>query len=248
MNRKSTLPVALAIMVAVGAASATGVVAQESEGATEGADAIMVSPGPLGRSFADWAGDWQRWWLINLPTSDDIDCALGDQGAVFFAPGAPGSEVDCTIRADQHIMVAIAANVCDTDEGLAAKAEKASGKQGKKPRQRVLADRAGTYECMIDGRSGNRDSSLTLDGVQILSDESNFTLSTPFVLEKSDDVQLRDFFPERGSYISSGYFAMLKPLDPGTHTIMAEVTFPAGTQPEGFSYALNVEVVEAAAE
>jgi hypothetical protein len=61
-------------------------------------------------------------------------------------------------------------------------------------------------------------------------------------------VPLRPFFPRLGRYLASGYFAMLKPLDPGTHTIMAEVTFPAGTQPKGFSYVLNVEVVEAAAE
>jgi hypothetical protein len=81
--------------------------------------------------------------------------------------------VDCTISADQHILVTIASIGCNTDEGLAARAKRATGKQRKKLQQRVLADRAETHECMIAGQSDNRDSFLTLDGVPILNDESN---------------------------------------------------------------------------
>jgi hypothetical protein len=236
---RTTLASAIAIGLLAG--SAIGVAAQD-EASPDGAATSAVSPGPLGRSSADWARDWLR-WAVSSPQLEEFDCATGDQGEVFFTSGHLGAELDCTVRADQHLMIGILAHVCWADVALARKAANAADMKpgrGIRVERRALEDKANTYDCIVQGQSDISDPFITVDGEPITIEESHLTISTPFVLNKSDGLELREFLPVEGRYIGSGYFAMLEPLGPGSHTL----AYGAGDQ----TVIVNAEVVAAVAE
>lgn len=78
----------------------------------------VVPPGasPYGNTYAQWSALWWR-WFISLPLTNNpvagADCSAGQVGAVWFLVGVPGSTtIDCAIPAGKGLFFPIINTEC----------------------------------------------------------------------------------------------------------------------------------------
>lgn len=211
-----------AIAIGLLGSSAAGVTAQESEAPADGVAAAVVSPGPFGKPYTDWAAEW---WQERFG-----DCATGEGGDVFFLPAQAAhaiEQVDCIIADGQYLLAILAAEECIIDQTLIERAEKAKGKKARDLRRRVGGDAADLIDC-IDGLDEIiTDPFLSIDGEAVTLGDAYLTTSTPF---------------DRGPFRVwvRGYFVMIEPLEVGSHTIEVGFTEAGHFARRG---TINAEVV-----
>ena len=228
--RDLRLPSAAIVIAFLLAGSAMGVAGQDEDASPDDGAPELMPPGPLGKSLADWNLEHLRW------APDAEDCSSGDRGEVFFLPRRPLTRADCRIGADQHVLLAIGAIGCSSDDSLVERWQDARGDKKRRAdlERRILEDRSEAHTCLFGTRPdilprGGPSSSdeagvigptLIVDDVEVAIDERYLSVSTPAVLEG---------FAYQGGrpalVVESAYMVMLEPLPPGTHVIEYGATY-----------------------
>jgi hypothetical protein len=163
---------------------------------------------PYGMPYTDWMNKWWQ-WHISLPTKGHPfiirnleNCPVGNFGQVSFLTNSIQGEsrYTCTIPAGHAILLRIAAAECSTPELPAD--------------QRSPAD---YIKCATEGQQ-YLTFEVTVDGVRINGLEQNNALAKFFNITIPED---NVYNIKSGTYksVSAGYFAFLKPLPVGQHTI-----------------------------
>ena len=212
------LPLGTGISLAMAAALlATPVLAQdESPGAAAtasvtpaepGSAATVVPPGgsPLGMSYADWGAAWWQ-WLMTVPPIEDpavADCQAGQGGEVFFIPHVPPDfsvTVDCAVDAGQWILASAGGTIWDNSDGSGATPEELLAM--------VEAD------VPIFSEPG-----ISIDGEDVADVASYWVVNPGFTIEYAED---NVYQLPAGSWDAAmgGWFVMILPLEPGSHTIV----------------------------
>jgi hypothetical protein len=172
-----------------------------------GAHAAPIAAGSTvdGKTIGEWTAEWWIWALSfpvnNSPLLDTTGslASVGDVGPVFFLAGTLGSEPvtrTFAVPGDKHILF---------------------------PLINRFSSEEGTVEEMRDDLDqfigGVTDLHATVDGVPILNLFSHRELSPVFDLTLPEnnvfDAPARVYGPS----VSDGYWLMLEPLGPGSHTI-----------------------------
>jgi hypothetical protein len=181
---------------------------------------------PYGLTYSDWGGkQWQ--WLISIPSSkspmtDHVGtrCTVGQQGPVWFLTGTNGGKAErtCTIPAGKALFINILTGECSTKEYPNIK----SGPD--------------LLKCAVDGNKGGI-VSASIDGVNIPNIQA-FRVQSPSI--NVDYPKAESIFPvAQGGPATSyadGWYVMLKPLSPGSHTVhFSGSTPPSEVNPTGFA-------------
>lgn len=189
-------------------------------GATDEPEAsIAVEPGPLGQSYAEWSAAWQQWNNEIGGGNPIADCAVGDQGEVFFLPQWPG--IDCTISSEQHVLVLVAAARCHMLGRLNADAK------GKEFKAQLLGLGEMTDCALLRATDIVTEPYLRVDGVNVSLDDY-WTVATPYASGGA-------------TFVNPGYIVMLTPLAVGSHLIESGYIEPGLG---AFDWVANVEVID----
>ena len=204
-------------------------------------DGDVFPPGskPLGRSYAEWSADWWRWALSIPPANNPItdpdgsSCAVGQHGPVWFLAGTFGQTVvrNCAVPAEKALFFPLINNEFENiwvGEPIRTIQE-----------LRDLVAPAGSPDNPL---------SLEVDGKPVLEENGGHTLydfrAISPVFDYSFPVDNIGGQPAGVYYptVGDGYYIMLKPLSPGTHT----VRFTAAMPQSGFNLDVtyNLEVVK----
>jgi hypothetical protein len=177
---------------------------------------------PLGKSYAEWGAAWWQ-WAFSLPANvplhpllatGNVDCSYGQQGQVWFLAGTfmPGSITrTCTVPTGTRLFFPMfngwADNVAVPDPFTVAELKALAAS---------FAD-AGSLHASIDGAD-------VQDPFRYRAAYAPFGYTVPF-----DDNLLRWFRADApgtdwpSTFVfpaaSDGYWLMLEPLPPGTHTV-----------------------------
>ncbi len=182
-----------------------------------------VNSKPYGLTYGEWSAlQWQ--WVFSLPANgnpllDTADCSAGQAGQVWFLGGtfasieiAPGvilgeADRDCTIPSGTALFFPLIDVECSTLEG--------NGET-----EAELRDCANFFADFI----GPSTVFLEIDGAP--ADMSGYRVESPLFeygpLPDNNLFQLFGFDAPEGTtspFVSDGYFAMVKPLPVGTHTL-----------------------------
>ena len=167
-----------------------------------------------GKTYGQWSAAWWQWAagipVSNSPIDDPTgrNCAADQSGAVWFLAGtADGSTVTrrCTLPADKAILIPIINTECSTIEG--------NGKTVQELRQCANTTMSGASEvwASVDGaklRLGPCASRFRFESPPF---KITFARNNAFYADASVD--------GTSTAVADGYWVMLRPLSPGTHTI-----------------------------
>lgn len=189
--------------------------------------AFNANANPYGTSMVDWSEGWWR-WAMSIPVSSNpnldssgVDCAEQQSGDVFFLASIFGSgsvERSCTVPAKRALLVPLSSLLNDYPCPPSFGFEPPPGES----LDQFLADGAAAVEDQVTTLS------LSVDGTAVpelfdyryrtplfhFTGDSSLTATVDPCVTGSDQVAVAD-----------GFFVMLKPLAPGTHT----VTFTAAS-------------------
>jgi hypothetical protein len=182
---------------------------------------------PHGRTYGEWSNAWWQ-WALSIPTSVNplldttgANCSEGQSGHVWFLAGTFSSGTatrSCTIPAGMMLFFPIVNtswnNVGDTTPGSMCPPTTFTESQLRQILDRFIQS-VTTLEADVDGVNIQN-----LQGYRAGSNNPTFSITLP-----SDNIYN---FPgctiPAGTYdtqpsVSDGYYLMLAPLKPGTHTI-----------------------------
>jgi hypothetical protein len=161
---------------------------------------------PYGLTYGEWTGKfWQ--WLHSIPKPDNPaadptgkNCALKQSGPVWFLPGTFGgtNERVCTIPKDKAILLSAINVMCSFAEHHV--------KTEPELRACAKADQDKVTSTVI-----------TVDGSQL----KPVRLQSPLFSVTLPENNALGLKPQTTPALSDGYWAFLKPLPPGDHTIRA---------------------------
>jgi len=178
----------------------------------------------FGRPYGGWAvAYWQ--WVLSIPKSTNPlndktgdNCAVGQSsGPVFFLANSideASVERSCTVSSGKAIFFPIIHVECST----------ASASLYYGGNEVELRNCAGEFGDTIDVESLK----VTVDGEEVDNLQNYRAQSAVFNITLPHD----DIFDEEatvGSSVSDGYYVMLEPLQPGTHTIHFEGACAVGS-------------------
>ena len=168
-----------------------------------------------GRSYEEWNARWWKWFLelpadANHPANGG-DCSTGQLGRVWFLLGLPGpSIIHCTVSPGTTLFFPIINTECSNLEAPpffgATEAERRSCAEG-----------------IMDGAA---DLSAKIDGVS-LQNLSRYRVSSPNFHFTVPPVNFLGVPAGAGEAVGDGYYLMLAPLPPGSHTIEIKGSLPA---------------------
>ena len=171
---------------------------------------------PYGLPYEDWMTKWWQ-WNMQIPKEQHPQllgstvkvCPVGDPGNVsFLTQSLQGkTEYSCTIPAGHAIMIPISTGECTSDEAKSSM-----------PADMMRCATEGNKYLIFD---------VAVDGVRLNGLDQNDARSGVFNLTVPEDNFL-DLKPGQWEAVTGGYFAFLKPLPVGNHTvgISARVTNP----------------------
>lgn len=196
----------LAVLVGASVAGPAAVMAQDATNKAAATFGVVAAgQSPLGTAYPEWARRWNQWfWSLPAeghPMLTD-NCQAGQATDAFIIPPTYFGNTlvtSCEVGADQYILVVPGSISCsrdpgDTDEALLA--------------------------CADGARPEFSNVRVTVDGQELPMMDTFWTVSPITTVELSDD----NFFGSPGGatdIVTGGWFAMLEPLTPGTHTIVA---------------------------
>jgi hypothetical protein len=196
------------LVISVGSFSAYGVSSSPST--------FFKGSIPYGVTYEDWMTKWWQ-WNVQIPKEQHpqtvdgplIKCPVGESGSVsFLTQKLQGkSEYRCTIPAGHAIMIPISTGECTSDEA-----------QSSIPANMMKCATVGNDYLTFDA---------TVDGVRLNGLELNEARSKVFNMTVPEDNYL-GLKPGKWEAVTGGYFAFLKPLPVGNHSvsISARVTNP----------------------
>ena len=234
MTRR-VLPLATATvfaLAAIGVPAATALAQDEASDAPPTFSVVAPDQSPLGVSYPQWVSRWNQWFL-GLPADGHPmmvdDCQAGQQGDAFIVPTTYFGntlQTTCTVAADQHILVSPGSISCSRDPGDSDEA--------------LLA-------CAEDARSEFANLSVTVDG-EAIPNIDDFWAVSPITPVELPEGNLFEAPAGTVDIVGGGWYAMLEPLTPGTHTIVVrgETDFP--DDDEGLVAAETIATVEVAAD
>jgi hypothetical protein len=204
--------------------------AQEASDDPHAFTVIPPDESPLGVTYPEWVGRWNQWFL-GLPSeghpADSDACQSGQSGDVFIIPSTffgNTLETHCTVGADQHILISPGSISCgrepgDTDEALLA--------------------------CADEARATTVNISASVDGEAIPMIDAYWAVSPITPVE----LPVGNLYGMPAGVIDvagGGWYLILEPLAPGTHTIVvhAETDYP--DDEEGLLAAETIATVEVA--
>jgi hypothetical protein len=196
----------LGISLGVGSASA------QSLGNSQ---VVQPNSSEFGNTYGEWSARWWQ-WLVSIPaatnpnlTSGNVDCTLGQSGQVWFLGDSFGDKPSytrsCTIESGKDLLVTPLTTLVGQGVG------DCTGPSDCDPTQlRALAAVGQDNPQLLEVR---------VDNAQVKSLDQYRVTSPVFTV----------FFPQNavfglepgthGPVVSDGYFVLLKPLSPGSHTI-----------------------------
>jgi hypothetical protein len=197
---------------------------------------LVAPPGsdPLGVSYGQWADRWFT-WVASVPAAENPlltdDCQAGQEegGDVFFLPHAmPGTSVtaECMVGADQSVLAQAGGVIWTNDDGE-------------------------TFEEMVPLVEALRGDfsqlSVTIDGVEVPDIDSYWVVSPGARYVFGED---NIFGVDPGTEldaVAGGWFVMIPPLEPGSHTIVVRdrVASDDGSESPIAEYTANVTVESA---
>lgn len=203
MQRVERMLAVVATLTLVGTGT---VLAQEEETPPPGSAATVVPPSgdPLGVSYGEWGARWWQ-WLLGIPAAENpiiIDaCGTGQGGEVFFIPHTlPGNAATttCEVGADQWILASPGSTIWSADPGQTDE----------------------DLPPLVEDVSAFSDLAVVIDGVEVADIESYF-VTTPIWDEEFVEDNLFGADPGTSARtIAGGWFVMIPPLEPGSHTIV----------------------------
>ena len=194
---------------------------------------------PFGKTYAEWSALWWK-WVVAIPHGvnplsdpDGTQCAIGQQGPVWFLAGTGGGPAtrSCTIPAGKAILFPII-NFLNDYPCPDADFEPAPGQtleaflqEGAKP----FVDQADVLR-------------VTVDGNRIRQVRQYRAVSKLFSFTAAADNAVSDpcltGSPQLGT--SDGYWIMLQPLPSGPHMLSFKGTTTGGFSTE-VTYTLSIE-------
>ena len=163
------------------------------------------------------------WWQTFLSISGNpLDrCDLGTGDVVFLAGTTGGAATrSCTIPADTSILVPLINVECSTAEG-----------NGDTP--------AELRACARDFAEQFSDLSLTIDGVAI-GGLQRFRVRSPVFRFTAAEGNVFGVPAGTTRSVADGYWVLIRPLSPGSHTISFGGAFPPGRFTTFVTYTLTV--------
>jgi hypothetical protein len=199
---------------------------------------------PYGADMATW-GERATQWIYAQPLAHNplfdqtgADCAVGQQGPVWFIPPIAGPRVfsgsrTCTIPHGKAIFLDIGHDTEDYPCPAFPGFEPGPG-------QSLFDFLSGIAKTVMDSVDLLQ---VSLDG-QPFSDVLGYRFASDDLFSITGDTSLQFFDPcitgSPQSAVVDGFFMMFKPLDPGPHTILVHGTNTFGAD-KTFTYNLNVE-------
>lgn len=178
---------------------------------------LQKPPPPL---TAQW---WQTFLAVNSSGSNPLDrCDLGTPDVVFLAGTTGGSATrSCTMAANKSILVPLINVECSEGEG-----------NGHTPSElrdcaKGVADRFTNLSLTIDGMA-----IPDLTNFRVQSEVFSFTSANPNIFAVPPVTNSRS--------VADGYWALIKPLPPGTHTLSFGGAYPPGGFTTAATYTLSV--------
>jgi hypothetical protein len=162
-----------------------------------------------GKTYSQWAAEWWKWNLqfdcAHFPIRD-VDGSLENQnqsGSVFLLAGKRGNTLSVTVPSGKTIFLPLITFESDYPCASDTSAHPAPGETV----EHYLT--TSTQGGVIDGDS--------------IANMSSFKIMSP-LFTMSANADLANCFDDcingtEQSFVAGGYFFMLKPLSPGTHTI-----------------------------
>jgi hypothetical protein len=187
---------------------------------------LVLGPGghPFGHTYREWSTRWWQWALSQpAATNPVLDatgefCAEGQEGRVWFLAGsfAPDPVTrSCTVPAGKALFVPVIDNASiafPTDPP----AERTKAFVRRAARTGLPRDQAAGLSLVVDG-----------DAVRHL--ERFYTESRFFFVEVPEGNILGEpAGTVEGPAYAVGFYVMLAPLRPGTHTVELDATAPFG--------------------
>lgn len=161
---------------------------------------------PYGIPYNEWLIKWWQ-WHVSLPAkghpllTPKIDnCHVGESGQVsFLAHSLQGdSQYTCTIPAGHAILIPISTGECNSNEAHSES-------------DPVL------LKCATEG-DAHVTFQVTVDSVHVNGLEQNYAISRFFNMTVPEDNAF-DFKAGTFKAVVAGYFAFIKPLPAGSHTV-----------------------------
>ena len=172
----------------------------------------------LGKTYEAWSVAWWQWVFAQPiktnPLLDETgkDCAVGQQGKVWFLAGNFGGTVerDCTIPTDTALFFPVLNGWADN----------------------IGVDPPFTKKGLIDACNSTIDNptelAVTIDDQSLKNLENYRIKPTFFTYTLPEKNNLLEFFVPKNDFpttppppgaVSCGYYVMLSPLSPGEHTL-----------------------------
>jgi hypothetical protein len=203
---------------------------------------------PYGKTYGNWGAAWWTWALA-IPAAQNpiLDatgefCHIGQEGPVWFLAGTFGGPAtrSCTVPRGKALLVAILNQVLNAPEDV--------------PYSQSIATHLGVdpstltaEEVMRLAVNWNLDHAsvlaVTVDGVDIKNVAQYRDDSDPFALVLSDIFEPAYPAGPRELNVADGYYVMLRPLTPGTHTIHVQSGLEfsiADGDPFDFEFSMDV--------
>ncbi|MCW5982252.1 MAG: hypothetical protein KIT09_29465 [Bryobacteraceae bacterium] len=164
---------------------------------------------PNGNTYGEWSALWWRWFLsIDADEHPALggDCATGQLGSVWYlatvpSVGAPRL-VNCTIPSGKLLLIPLINVECSNVEPTPFYGESAEDRQ---KCANALMDRAASLAAWVDGKH--------------VSNIKNFRFTSPNFSFVPHPNNLFGIEASTGEAVGDGYYLMLAPMSPGTHTI-----------------------------
>jgi hypothetical protein len=196
---------------------------------------------PYGYSYGDWSAKWWQ-WLLSIPSATNpntdttgADCSQGQSGQVWFLAGTFGAPAQrmCTVPTGKSLLIPILNAVFGAGVGDCLTPQPYNPGPCDVP-----SLRAGAAAWM----DGPQTLELRVDGVS-LSDLKQYRAQSPvfvYTLPQGNILNFLGLPDPAGTYgpaVSDGYWVMLTPLTPGSHSIYAK-----GTTNFGFTAEITYQV------
>jgi len=200
---------------------------------------------PYGHTYGEWSNTWWK-WAFKTPRSNNplldttgANCGVGQSGSVWFLAGTFGSNSavrNCTIPTGKALFFPIA----NTEQDNVCPAASFTVDQ-LKARVKVVIDSFAQPNTQLDAK---------VDGVDIQQLQQNYQVgpssSFSIILPQNNLYSLappNGCSTPAGTYspaVSGGYYLMLAPLKPGTHTIHFNADNTKSSAPSDLQIQLDV--------